>query len=146
MKKIIHRGRAIVLLGTLLACNEPVTDPLGDFHSDPAPVLGVWRTVDAGALRPSFHDARILRGAGVLLGTFEYPLHGRRHVVQFTDAIWNGSSLVFTSQTSFGFILADSTVTWSAQLIRDVPPRLVLTASTVEGPAFSWTYRRPGEL
>lgn len=144
---------AAVLAAVIVSgCGEAVTDPLRDaFRSDPAPVLGTWVTPDFGAVPPKLYEARIERGAGVLFGQFEFPLHGRGQAVPFGDAIWNGSALVFLSHFDFGFLLADSTVTWAAELMPGrgargdpswIPTRLLLTASTIDGPAFQWVYSR----
>ena len=151
------RPFASLLIAALVGgCNDAVTDPLrSDFRSDPAPVLGAWRTADFGGLEPELYDARVDRGAGLLRGTFEYPLHGRFNLVQFSDGIWNGSAIVFQSVTDFGFTLPDSTVSWLAEVRPGqgapgapgwVPTQLVLTASTVDGPAFHWTYLRPADF
>ena len=134
------------------ACGEAVTDPLREaFRSDPAPILGVWVTADFGARPPTLHETRIERGAGVLFGELQFPLHGRGRSVPFGDAIWNGSALVFQSEFDFGFALSDTTVTWIAELEPGrgargepgwIPVQLVLTASTIDGPAFQWVYSR----
>lgn len=144
--------RALVAVALVAGCGDAVTDPLRSaFRSDPAPVLGEWLTADFGGVAPELYDARVGRGAGVLFGEFAYPLHGSGHLVQFSDALWNGTGFVFSTRTDFGFTLPDSTVRWTALLVPGrgtrgaddwSPPRLRLQAETVDGVAFEWDYLR----
>lgn len=142
----------MLFLTSLVACGA-VTDPLDD-HTDPRPILGEWYTPSFSD-SPELHGARIQGGAGTLFGEFRVPLHGRSTFVQFRDARWDGRALLFSTETDFGFTLADPTIRWVASLspergrpgsVEWDPARLSLTAHTEHGRAFSWDYFRYEDL
>lgn len=103
----------LFLLPALLGCQQAVTNPLREgFAVDPSPVVGMWsRTLD----RPTeTFDVLVEREAGQLSGYFEYALWGRRWMVRFRDATWDGDAISFVDKTDFGQQEADSLVYWTA--------------------------------
>ncbi len=103
----------LFLLPALLSCQQAVTDPLREgFAVDPAPVVGTWTTtLDSPT---GTFDVLVEREAGQLSGYFEYALWGRRWMVRFHDATWDGDAIAFVDRTDFGQQEADSLVFWTA--------------------------------